>query len=183
MKIQKNKFKKNKFLVIAIALVVVVTGSYIGAAAKLELWPFSKDTPSSEEKDTNSTNNTSKGGQPVVDNDKGQEINPGNTSDQVPVNESASAEITELDQRNNNVLFTAIVKNVTQPGTCVVTFSNPNDKPVTREVESTIKDGVTVCGTITIPQLLFTYIGTWDVEFHFYSSNQQVQANGKIDIR
>ena len=105
------------------------------------------------------------------------------TTDQVPVSEGLKASITQLEQKDNLILFSAAVENASSAGSCTVTFSSPNDKPVVKEVDASMKDGVALCGPLNISSLEFSYLGEWQVTLRYYLNDEQAVATGKITIR
>ncbi len=183
MKIQKIKKSRTHrpfiWIIVSIFLLLCV---YCGSAYKAHLWPFdgtsttptmtsdkidSTTTPSP--KATNSTSSNS------VDSQK--------TTNQVPLDNSLAATITQITEDDSgNILFAATVNGV-NTGTCVITFSNSNDKPHVTQVEATSKDASSaICGPLSISSQDFSYLGQWNVNLRFYTDNQQVTTNGIINI-
>ncbi|HEY8886552.1 MAG TPA: hypothetical protein VIM31_03595 [Candidatus Microsaccharimonas sp.] len=184
MKISNKRKKKNSKLFVVILIVVLLLGALSGvlfATGKFPLLQKAKISTQSTGVDKNSSDPTV--GQQSTKTDTPTTDSTQSTTDKVPVSNSVTAKITELTQRNNQVLFTATISGTATNGTCVITFSNPNDKPVVKTVASTVKDGVVMCGELQIPTLEFSYIGTWSVDLRFYIDNQQATASDKIDIR
>jgi hypothetical protein len=190
MKIKQQSNKSKKIILIVLIVLFLGAAGYAGAAAKLHLWPFQEksqtaSTPTQEEIDSNNKDSPKKDkGDTATTPDKTPAVEPNKTTDQVPTNTELTAQITELRQADGNIFFTGVAKGGSgQAGSCVVTFSSPNDKPVTRQVDSGTKDGVITCGQVQISQLEFSYLGTWNVNFRFYTNNQQANASATIDIR
>ena len=185
MKTLNKRRKKNRKLFTGMLVVVLLLGALSGTllatgkfplfqkAAQTTTQPTSVDKNSSDptvgQQSAKSDSTSSDAGQP--------------TTDKVPISNSITAKITGLTEQNDRILFTATIDGTTTNGTCVVTFSNPNDKPVVKTLASTTKNGVVICGELQIPTLEFSYIGTWNVDLRFYIDNQQVTASSKIDIR
>lgn len=181
MKIKNNNKKSLKPLLIIAVIAFLIICGYTGIALKTGLWPFitlpstSKSEPLSPDQDKTTTKT------PVDTNASGA-----TTPDQVPINKNISASITQLtEDSNNNILFSANIIGLDKPtakGTCVITFTNDNDKPYIQQVDSTIKGGDTICGQLSISSLNFSYLGTWKVNLRFYLDNQQTTTDGTIDI-
>lgn len=105
------------------------------------------------------------------------------TSDQVPVSKDLAATISRLEQTDEGIIFSATIANSPTAGRCVVTFTNPNDKPVVKEIDATTKDGTALCGPLTVSPLEFSYLGEWQVTLRYYLNDQQAIASGKVTIR
>jgi hypothetical protein len=176
-KIQKNtKINSRKTLVIiavALLLIICATLGYLWSKEKSAV-----ETDSTSSTDINVTPENSKGTQqPDTLPDNSQNL----TTEDVPVDESASANISRLEQIDTTVYFDAIVTNATELGRCVVVFSTPNDRPITKEFDATKKDDRYIC-SLSLSALEFSYLGTWDVTFRYYNGPNQVIAKGTIKI-
>jgi len=188
MKIKQTKPKTStkKIIITVIVLVILICG-YTGFALKQDLWPFkSQTTISQAEKDAanNFPATSTKGDTPIVDtSDPTKDNAPVQNTDQVPVNQSLSATITQLEEKGSTIYFSAAISGTSDPGTCVVNFTNPNDKPVTKQVSGTVKNGAVACGPIEISNLEFSYLGDWAVDFHFYTAGKQTSISDTINIR
>ena len=176
MKILTNN-KKSK-VVIVLAIIALLLGLGLGAVYSLKLWPFdSKKSSVPISSEQNKANNATN---PDV---KSTNLQSDTTSDKVPVSDNFTVKINTLEQDKDVVKFAGTVTGSSKPGTCVITFSNPNDKPVVRSYDSSTKDGQQICTEIDIPSLDFSYVGTWNVNFRFYSGEQQATIDDKIDIK
>ena len=187
MRIQHNKInsnsKKYTYIIVGIVLLLAAGGAYTYAAYKKSWWPFPAqssvniDAQQDTENESPKNNNTTK-----KDESKADE-NTGKTSDQVPVNDKFIPTISVLEQSGNNVKFAASIKNSSSAGQCVVTFSNPNDRPVVKQFDATVKDGSAICGPIEVPALEFSYLGEWQVSLRYYVGTEQATTTGKVTIR
>jgi flagellar basal body-associated protein FliL len=171
---------RKKVLVLTIVSVLLVG---IVAAWITHTWPFQRTATVDPNASRNVTTNTS----PKNNNPTGKEGDASptgdKTSDQVPVDKTMVANITQLVETNNTVKFTATVNNTNTAGTCVVTFSNPNDRPITQQATAMNANNVSTCGPINIPANEFSYLGEWKVDFHYYVAGQQATTNGAIIIQ
>lgn len=172
-------------LLLGSSLLVIAIGLCAGAARLDHRWPF-KTTDSAT--DIDATRNVTQNPSPKNSNTPTKQSSSASTlndktSTQVPVNTDLVPTITQLVETGGQVLFTATVANTTTAGTCVVTFTNPNDRPVTKQVESTNKDSTSLCGPLIISAYEFSYLGTWQVEFHYYSDSQQATTNSSVVIQ
>lgn len=189
MKITQTKSKKGikKIILITAVVLFIVACGYTGLALKQELWPFNFTTaPTQEEKDAanNFPTTSPKSDAPVVDSSNSDKDNaPVQNTDQVPVNQALSAKITQLEEKGSTIYFSAAISGTSTQGTCVVNFTNPNDKPVTKQVEGTIKGSAVACGPVEISNLEFSYLGQWAVDFHFYADGKQTSVSDTIIIR
>ena len=103
------------------------------------------------------------------------------TTEEVPTNKEAVAVIRRLEQKDTTIYLDATISNVAKQGKCVIIFSTPNDKPVTKEFDSTKNGDIYTCSLAT-SALEFSYLGKWDVTLRYYSENSQVVAKGALTI-
>lgn len=179
MKIKKQSKRK---LIIASAVIVVAVAMYGVIALKLSYWPFLAPTVNLDGRQ-DTINESPKNNNPVKKDDNQPEINPGKTPDQVPINEEFVASITQLEQIGDNIKFAAEISNSPSIGTCVVTFTNANDRPVTKQFSATPSNNSMLCGPMDIPALEFSYLGEWTVSLRYYVGSEQAIASGKVIIK
>jgi len=103
------------------------------------------------------------------------------TTDDIPVSASASAVITRLEEKDSVVHFSAKVSGVKEVGRCVITFSTPNDRPVTKEFDA-VKSGADYICAIDVSSLEFSYLGKWSVNLRYYSEDTQVTVTSEVTI-
>lgn len=103
------------------------------------------------------------------------------TTDDVPVSNVVKANITRLEQTDSTVHFSAEVSGAKELGRCVITFSTPNDRPVTKEFDA-VKGSDSYSCDIDISSLEFSYLGNWNVSFRYYTSTEQATSSGVIKI-
>lgn len=180
-KTRPSHYGKLRFAVVFFGLI----GLFFGVAYATHSGPFHKaNSQSAADSHRNITANPSpKNNNPA---DKSN-ASPGPTGDkesnQIPVNTSLNAAITELGEADNTIHFAASIQNASAGGTCVVTFSNPNDRPVTKQFTPVSSANSAVCGPVNISAFEFSYLGQWSVEFHYYINGQQATANSTITIK
>lgn len=97
------------------------------------------------------------------------------TTEAVPTGDDISITIDSLGQSNGVVAAKATA---TQDGTCVFTFSTPNDKPVTRQVDTANK----IC-SVSISQNEFSYLGQWQLVVTFYKDGKKSEAKQNVTIQ
>ena len=186
MKIRQKKSKAKKIILSTIIVLFLLACGYTGFALKENMWPF-KPVSTITQAEKNAANNhpstSPKADTPAVDSSTGTSSKPAQNNDQVPVSQSLAATITQLEEKDSTVYFAAAISGTSDAGTCVVNFTNPNDKPVTKQVTGSVKDGSVACGPIQISNLEFSYLGQWSVDFHFYTSGEQTSTSGTINIR
>ena len=184
--IAKTSPKKTRKIILIVAIVLFVAAcAYLGVALKTQLWPFSTQQTSSSNSDSaDDTQPQNNGKEQIIDNQSDTNVDNSLTPDQIPTDTSLVASITQLrqDSSSGDITFSGLVKGSAHNGSCVVTFSNPNDKPVTRQVDGTLKDNTAICGPIIFNELEFSYLGTWSVQFNYYVDGQQANANATINI-
>jgi cytoskeletal protein RodZ len=178
-RVRTQRNSRGKFLIALPLLVIIVA---LATTWTTHTWPFQR-TANDPDSHRDITSNTS----PKNNNPSGKSTDASptgdQTSNQVPVSKTLSASITQLVEVNNTVKFTATVQNTDSAGTCVVTFSNPNDRPVTQQSTSANANGVSTCGPISIPANEFSYLGQWSVDFHYYVGDQQATTSDVITIQ
>ena len=104
------------------------------------------------------------------------------TTNEIPVSSAASSTITRLEQSNGTVYISTAIDNSSPGGTCVVTFTNPNDRPITKEFAPVSKDSILSC-SISFPDYEFSYLGSWHTAARYYVNDIQTLAEGDITIK
>jgi len=175
----KNNTKKKVFLICGLILLITTAGLiYYVFQSSNSSNPSTPGASNNSSNEDSSQNDDVKGiEQPETLPDNSQTITP----EDVPVNTSASAQITRLEQINSTVHFSAKITGTTEMGRCVVAFSTPNDRPVTKEFNATKSSSDYVCAVDT-SALEFSYLGQWNVTLRYYSADKQVTATGEITI-
>lgn len=181
MHINKQSNKK-KYLLAATITVLVAGLVYVGIAYKNDFWPFTK-TADDQNAMQDTANESPKNNNSAKKSDTKETINPDMTTDQVPVSDKLSASITQLEQAGDEVKISAKIDNSPSVGRCVIIFSNPNDRPLTKEVDATLQDGSALCGPLSIPALEFSYIGEWTATVRYYLGEEQAVAEKKVVIK
>lgn len=183
MKIQKSKINKPNLIPAIIVIALLLVSSYAFIAYKKSFWPFPPETILNTDAQQDTTNESPKNSNTIKKEESAADINSGKTSDQIPISKELVATITQLEQAGANVKFSAKVEGSSKTGTCVVSFTNPNDRPVTKQFNATTKDGVLLCGPLDIPSLEFSFLGEWNVSFRYYVESEQVTTTGKVTIQ
>lgn len=175
-KINQGHTKRNIISVIVIVVVVLI--AYTSTSFALKLWPFTQPTLNGSKTDSTSTNgDSSKDNLPPSDGGSTK------TTDQIPVDTASSATINTLKQENGSIIFNGSVSPALTGGTCLLTFTNPNDKPITRTSVATTEGASSVCKQITISETEFSYLGTWTATFRYFVGDKQVVATKDIIIK
>ena len=163
-------------IIVALAIIIAALGTYTVAAYQFKLWPFLvTETIDSR----NAADPTLSPGKEAVSNDEYSDT----TTDEVPVNPTLVAVIDQLEQQDNKVTVKASVNTTDASGLCSITFTNPNDKPVTQTVNPILKGDRIICGPIEISEQSFSYLGDWLMTFRYYTDNTQVSAEDTITIK
>jgi len=174
-----NKTTKKKFILLlgVILLLIVAAGAYYliqkNGSDNSPIESMNNNSSDEAVKDTDGK----EAEEPATLPDNSQ----GLTTDEVPVSESAVAQITRLEQIDSTVYFSAKISNTSNLGRCVVSFVTPNDRPVTKEFNS-VKNGDDYVCAINVSALEFSYLGKWDVTLRYYISEEQVTAMDSITI-
>ena len=171
----KNNSKKKLFLITGIILVLIGVGVFY------YFFQNNNDSTQQTTNGTDSSKNSETGGkgaeQPSTLPDNSQSL----TTDDIPVDSSASASITRLEEKDSVVHFSAKISGANELGRCVVTFSTPNDRPVTKEFDATKSNADYIC-TVDTSSLEFSYLGKWSVNLRYYSNSTQVTATSEVTI-
>jgi hypothetical protein len=176
-KIQKNiQLKYKKVAIVTLVILILITGlalgySWLNRNTKDEL--SSGDTKQNEV--TSGHNKATE--QPDTLPTNSQSL----TTEDVPVDQSAAATITRLEQKDMTVYFDTTVTNATELGRCVVIFSTPNDRPITKEFDAVKNNDTYIC-SLSMSALEFSYLGTWDAMLRYYNGSSQVITKGTIKI-
>jgi hypothetical protein len=181
MNIKKTNKRKKVYVIGGIVLLLLVV-SYFAVAYTKGFWPFS-DVNRDQTASRDTVNESPRNNNPAKKDEAAPDANAGKTTDQVPIAKDFVATITRLDQTDGQVNFSAKIDNSPSAGTCVVTFSNPNDRPLIKQVAATVDGGTTLCGPLSVPSLEFSYPGEWNVSLRYYVGSEQVITEGKVTIR
>lgn len=171
----KSPASRKRTILFCIIACIVLVGAYGIFAYSANKWPFKAPKATKIVKPAYTPNQ--KKNIPPAGPDAGK------TSNQVPVSTSLTASITNLSETNQEVNFTSTITGSSDAGTCVVTFSTPNDVPVTKQFTPTLNGQTATCGPLTIPAQDFTYIGTWTATLHYYVGTEQATTQQDIDIK
>lgn len=179
MKSIQNKKRISKKLIVTVSIVIIAAViALIYIFTSIKQGETTNTTAGNENKDKMAESNSQKG---ITPSDTLPKNSQSVTTEDVPVSKSATATITRLEQKDSTVYFDATVSNATQLGKCVVTFTTPNDKPVTREFDAVERNGTYLC-SITLSALEFSYLGEWEATLRYYNGDSQVIAKGKVVI-
>ncbi len=180
MKIQKNNRLKRR-LILCTAIAVVLLTAYLIPAKLFSLPPFSIVKDSVKILDSSEAQKSKQPDEKQSITSQGSQID--KTTDEIPVSESLTPEITELSQNDSEIIFAGKVLNAKSAGRCVISFSSPNDRPIVKEADATLKTpGESICGPLSISELEFSYLGEWSVEFAYYENGSRVSTKSSIRI-
>ena len=180
--IKTNKPPKTA-LFITLGIIVIILAGGVYAAYAYNLWPFA-DRQSDMEKQEAANANDETNPQQKKDLPSSEELKASGgdkTTDQIPVAAAGSLEITSLEQRNDDIIFSASLANTTTPGTCSALFEHSDSaaRPVTRTVQSTA-DG---CPETAIPQAEFAALGNWKLTLRYYVNDTQLIATKTFEVK
>lgn len=172
---QSRSIPQKRSLLLAIAACVVLACAYGLFAHSSNKWPFAPKQTVSKVPPAYTPNQKQN-----LPSQEGPDA--GKTSDQVPVSKGLVATITNLSEANQQVTFSASITGSSQKGTCVVTFSTPNDRPVTKQFDPTMSNQTATC-PLTLSAQDFTYLGNWTATLHYYLGTEQATAQKDINIQ
>ena len=179
----RSKQKRNPKLIITIVIAVVLVAGYSVTAYAAHLWPFPDDSSSTntqtqQQDPSEGSDPSDKNNAPSTTSNKN--VDATKTSNEIPENTTLTLTITDLSQDDNNgtINYTANLDDTNQTGSCVAEFTTDGAKPVT----STTNANQGVCGSVKIPDVEFTKLGTWTLTLHYYTNNTQVVATKTIDV-
>ncbi len=158
-------------LIVAVIYLIPLKGSLFG-------WqPFRTSTP--VDTTTQNSDDTSHGTKDTTTTDGSTD----KTTDQIPVSTTLTAKISQLEQTNGAVVFTGSVNDASTGGKCSITFSNENDRPITRSADAVVVNNTGTCGPISVPENEFSFLGDWKATFRYYLNDSQAIAEGIITIK
>lgn len=99
------------------------------------------------------------------------------TTDKVPVAPNTTLSIASFNQSNGQVEASATITGAGSDGVCVFSYTNPDDKPATQQVNSS--NGK--CSS-KIPEVQFSKLGTWKLTVIFYLNNNKSEASQDVTI-
>lgn len=180
--IKTNKRTSKATLIILGAVIALLAGAtYVAYASNV--WPFADHQSQTEEQEAaNSSDETNPQQKKNLPSLKEMEVAGGDkTTDEVPVAQAGSLNITNLEQRNDTIIFAASLANITTPGTCSALFEHTDGaaRPVTRTVQSTA-DG---CPETAVPQADFTALGNWKLTLRYYVNDTQLVATKTLEVK
>lgn len=120
---------------------------------------------------------------PTLHKGDSETIYDGKTTDQIPENTDITVTITSLQQHDDMVTFSATTTSTAADGKCVITFTNPNDRPISRTIDAAVGQNNSQCGPISIPAHEFSFIGDWTATIRYYSNETQAVASKVISIK
>lgn len=165
------------FCIIAIILIAGVVYVF-GFNGSLLGWQLRKSISQEEQHSTTTEDTTSNTG---TKDDTAQGTD--QTTDEIPVNETLIANFTTLTQSDGFITFSGEVNTDSTEGSCSITLTNTNDRPVTRTVAPKQVNNKATCGPIQIPESEFSFLGEWTATFRYYSGSTQTIVERKITIQ
>ena len=173
--------KKTALIVIGALFIILAVATY--AAYTYEIWPFADRQSDIEKQEAaNATDETNPQQKKNLPSSEELKASGGDkTTDQIPVATAGSLEITSLEQRNDDIVYSASLANTTTPGTCSALFEHADGaaRPVTRTTQSTT-DG---CPETAIPQAEFAALGNWKLTLRYYVNDTQLIATKTFEVK
>jgi len=185
MKITKQKQQSAKLkiaiIIASVFVILLIAGTVylIGFKGTLLGWQPFPPFPPIQNETTQDSSDTNHGTKDDIEN---TDIGTDKTTNQIPVNEALTATFIGLSQSDGYIKFSGSA-NDSKEGTCSIVFANPNDRPITRTVNATQKDGKAVCEPVQIPETEFSFLGEWTATFRYYINDTQAVAEKKITIQ
>ncbi len=174
---QLNKAPRNRSR--KIVLVVIVLALVFGAGAYVYLQrQEAQQLAEQKALDESQTNSAKKGD---VASTKDTSVTPkteGDIKQDIPTATENIVTINSVNQSGGTVAASASVSGVSAGGTCVFSFTNPDDKPVIPPSVS-IRDGS--CSTNT-PEVGFSKLGVWNLNVTAYIDGKKSEANQSVTI-
>lgn len=163
----------SSLLLIAVLYVFLFNGALFG-------WKFRTTHEVTSAPQTTQTNTGEKTSQ---DTKTTANSTPSQTTNQIPVNGGLTVTIDQLEQTNGEVVFVGSSNSGDKGGTCSITFTNPNDRPVSRSVTAEINGTRSICGPVQIPDTEFSFVGEWKATFRYYVNETQAVAEKNLTIQ
>lgn len=181
---QPPRHPRNKWALIAIAGILVAGllatgGYYIYRKQQNQAKQAAEKTAAEAQTESAKKNADIKSSEETTNN-----LPPNSTSissEQVPIDSRLAIQITSFGQSSGMVSAAAMIKGSTDLGTCVISYKNPDDKPIVRQVNAT-KDGSAQNCSASVPEVEFGKLGTWQLSIVFYNSSGKVEASRDVTI-
>lgn len=104
------------------------------------------------------------------------------TNEDIPTSSDLKVTIVKAQQETSKVEVEATITGSGKLGTCVFLFTNPEDRPVTRQISSTGSVSAQNCKA-TIPNIEFNRLGTWKLKVTYYMDENKGEAQSEIAIK
>lgn len=171
-----GKGSKKRWLIVGLVILalLLIGGGYAYLQSKNNKSQI-PDTSDNQD-NTNSTDNTTDEGSSLKE--EAAPVAPNNADVTLPPENKPSLQIKAFSQQNGTVNVVVTTTQVGGSGTCVVSFTNPDDRPVVREVAG---DG-TQC-SVSIPEVEFAKTGIWGLNVRYIKGETKVaESNQNVTI-
>lgn len=178
--INKNKKPSKRYLVIAIAFILILAG-YTASAYQLNLWPF-------QSKDTVNLSPASDDEKSAGENIKSDTVNPSSDSKETPSNDvdpsvtSLSVDFSATTQTDFNYQIRILIGSVLANGKCTITVTKTGSPTYTAEARIQPGPSSSTCQGFDIP-LANLNSGTWTASVSVESDNATGTATKEISIK
>ena len=177
----KKRLNKTSLLALGAAILLLAGATY--AAYTYKVWPFIGNQ-SEEEKavvasESDLTNPRQKANLPSVENEVKTGAN--KTTEEIPVANSGTLDITTLEQRDMDIVYAASLQNAAPSGTCSALFEHSAGaaRPVTRVTKPTA-DG---CPETAVPEVEFVARGDWKLTLRYFVNDTQLVATKTFEVK
>lgn len=180
MNIKRNNTSSRKLITLMITGVFLLAlGAYTAYAYKVGPFAYLQEKEKEDAASrSDATNPQQKANLPSVEEEAKTGAN--KTTDEIPVADSGTLQITALEQRDTNIIYAASLQNATTQGTCSALFEHTAGaaRPVTR-VTTPTADG---CPETTISQVEFVARGTWKLTLRYFVNDTQLVATKTFEV-
>lgn len=173
------KKPRKKWLIFAL-LLLIVFGAIVGGVLYKRYYD-NKQQALQKERDESQTESAKKAVSKSSDSDIESSGLPENsnsiTSDQVPNNSSVKLAVASVNQANGMITVSGTISGTSQNGTCVFSFTKPENKPVVKQVQSSASS----C-SVQIPEAEFTMLGSWTLLVTHYVNGTKTEVQREVTI-
>jgi cytoskeletal protein RodZ len=173
------KGRKNKALFIGIPFLLILLGASTAflIVRRNNQQNQTNDTKAQDEAQTESAKSSAASEENSVNSANLPSNSSSLTTNQVPTSSAMTVQISNFSQSNGTVNATATIAGSSKAGTCVFSFNSPEDRPVIKQVPSTLES----C-SVSIPEVEFSRLGSWKLTVTLYVDNAKAEATQNVTI-
>lgn len=183
---QNNKSKSNRRALLIISCVALVIIAGIGTFVITSRRNSAENTRRDDAQTSSSKNNEISSSEKESGKQSTSQNLPKDssvkTAEEIPTSSELKVAIDSAKQEGSSVGVKSAITGSNKQGTCVFLFTNPEDRPVTRELISSGSGNKQDCST-SVPSSMFNRLGAWTIKVTYYVDNNKAEAQSEINIK